>query len=72
MSTPEVKKEWVIYVRRKNGDLEAIDYAGSEEQARAQAKGWTGQRDQMTWVARIYGPPGSGFEATYKRGREAP
>lgn len=64
------KAEFAIYVRRKNADLEAVAYANSEEDARKQAAGWTGQRGQMTWVARIYGPPGSRFQVTYRRGKE--
>lgn len=59
--------KYTIFVRRKDGTLQAEDTAETEDDARQQASGWTGQHGQMTWVARIYAPNGD-LLATYRRG----
>jgi hypothetical protein len=58
-----------ITVRQKDGRKIADDYAVAEEEARAHAAGWTGQRGQLTWVARIY--CNGELLATYRRGEES-
>lgn len=70
MSKRRALPPFSIVVRNKSGVLMAEDSATTEEDARQQASGWTGQRGQMTWVARIYGP--NGPVATYRRGAVAP
>lgn len=60
---------WTIIVRNGAGELVAEDVAASEQEAREQSSGWTGQRGQLSWVARVYGPTGA-HVVTYKRGVE--
>ncbi len=60
--------KWRIMVFTKNGRFYADDVADNEEEARKQAGGWTGQRGQMTWTAKVHGPEGQ--EMTFKRGVE--
>ena len=63
-----METKWRIRVFTKNGRFYADDVADNEEEARKQASGWTGQRGQMTWTARVTGPEGQAM--TFKRGVE--